>query len=213
VLQPSAKLGGDMFGYHFIDERTFAIYLLDVTGHGANAAMHAVSVMNVLRQRALPGVDVRDPARIASHLNEMFQMDRHGGMLLSLWYGVVDLDTRAIAFTSAGHHPAYLVDSGRRAAIPLDVSNVLIGMMPDYPYRADREQLAPGSSLYLFSDGVFEVEGEDGREGSLDDFLPLLTAPAIPGKPESQRILEAVKSRTGRPSFEDDFTLVVAAIG
>ena len=67
VLQPCARLGGDAFGYHYIDDRTFAIYLLDVTGHGTDAAMHAVSVMNVLRQRALPGVDVRDPARMAVH--------------------------------------------------------------------------------------------------------------------------------------------------
>lgn len=213
VLQPSAKLGGDMFGYHFIDEHTFAIYLLDVTGHGADAAMHAVSVMNVLRQHALPGIDVRDPARMASHLNEMFQMDRHGGMLLSLWYGVVDLRARNIDFTSAGHHAAYLVDSARDSAIPLDVSNVLVGMMPDFPYRAGREGLAPGSALYLFSDGVFEVEAEGGREGRIEDFVPLLTEPAVPGKAESQRILEAVKARTGRQAFEDDFTLVVATIG
>ena len=41
----------------------------------------------------------------------------------------------------------------------------------------------------------------------------LLTAPAAPGKPESQRILQAVKARTGRQAFEDDFTLVVAALG
>jgi hypothetical protein len=89
VLQPCARLGGDAFGYHFIDARTFAIYLLDVTGHGTDAAMHAVSVINVLRQRAIPGVDVRDPGKMAAHLNEMFQMESHGNMLLSAWYGVL----------------------------------------------------------------------------------------------------------------------------
>jgi serine phosphatase RsbU (regulator of sigma subunit) len=212
VLQPSAKLGGDMFGYHFIDPRTFAIYLLDVTGHGADAAMHAVSVMNVLRQPSLPGVDVRDPARVAAYLNEMFQMDSHGGMLLSLWYGVLDLAGGSIAFTSAGHHAAYLVDAAREAAAPLDVSNVLIGMMPGYDYRAGRAATAPGSSLYLFSDGVFEVDAPDGREWGMDAFVFLLTAPAEAGKTESRRILEAVMGATGRLAFEDDFTLVVASL-
>lgn len=213
VLQPSAKLGGDMFGYHYIDERSFAIYLLDVTGHGVNAAMHAVSVMNVLRQRALPGVDVRDPGRMAAHLNEMFQMESHGNMLLSLWYGVCDLATRTLAFTSAGHHAAYLVGAGREGAEPLDVANVLIGMMPGYAYRNGQARIAPGSSLYLFSDGVFEIEGKDGRELGLEGFVPLLTAPADPARPESRRILEAVMQRTGRRTFEDDFTLVVATFG
>lgn len=213
VLQPSAKLGGDMFGYHFIDKRTFAIYLLDVTGHGTDAAMHAVSVMNVLRQHAVPGVDVRDPGRMAAHLNEMFQMQSHGGMLLSLWYGVLDLESRAIAFTSAGHHAAYLVGPAREAAVPLDTSNMLIGMMPGNTYATGRGEIPPGSSLYVFSDGVFEIQMAGGREWGLDDFLPLLTAPAEAGKPESRRILEAVVAQTGRHAFEDDFTLVVAAFG
>ena len=210
VLQPCAKLGGDAFGYHFIDYRTFAIYLLDVTGHGTDAAMHAVSVINVLRQHSLPGVDVRDPGKMAAHLNEMFQMDRHGGMLLSLWYGVCDLGSRTLAFTSAGHHAGYLVGPGRDAAVPLDVSNVLIGMMPGYEYRSGRVEVAPGSSLFLFSDGAFEIEAADGRPWGIDDFVALLTQPRDPGKAESRRILETVAARTGRQSFEDDFTLVVS---
>lgn len=214
VLQTSARLGGDMFGYHFLDERRFAIYLLDVTGHGINAAMHAVSVMNVLRQpSSQTGVDGGDPGAMAAHLNTMFPMERHNGMLLSLWYGVFDLDAHGIAFTSAGHHAAYVVGPDRQAAAALDVSNVLIGMIPGYPYKSGRAQIAPGSSLYLFSDGVFEVEAPDGRAWGIGDFVALLTAPAAPGKPESQRILQAVKALTGRQAFEDDFSLVVATIG
>jgi len=212
VLQPSAKLGGDLFGYHFIDEKTFAIYLLDVTGHGTGAAMHAVSVMNVLRQRSVPGVDMKDPARAAAHLNEMFPMERHGGMLLSLWYGVFDLATRNLAFTSAGHHASYLVDAQRSSSSALDVSNVLIGMIPGYTYRSASAQVPPGSTLYVFSDGVFEIEPAGAGVWGLDDFIALLTAPAEPARRESRRILETVVARTGREAFEDDFTLVATAL-
>ena len=213
VLQSSAKLGGDLFGYHFIDERTFAIYLLDVTGHGIDAAMHGVSVMNVLRQSAAPGGGARDPARMATYLNEMFQMENHGGMLLSLWYGVFDLASHTVVYTSAGHHAAYLVDPERRGTVELDVSNVLIGMMPGYAYRNGEARFAPGSSVYVFSDGVFEIDAVDGQPWGLEDFVALLTAPSQPGKPEAQHLLETVQARTGRKAFEDDFTLVVAAIG
>ncbi len=213
VLQPSARLGGDLFGYHFIDTRTFAIYLVDVSGHGVDAAMHAVSVMNVLRQRALPGVDVRDPARMAAYLNDMFQMDNHGGMLLSLWYGVFDVEARTLTHCSAGHHAAYLVDAKRESATPLGNANVLVGMMPGYNYRSATAAVPMGSTLYLFSDGAFEVEALDGSVRSLDEFVPLLTAPVDPAKTESQRLLDTMKATTGRNAFEDDFTLVVAALG
>jgi len=210
VLQPSARLGGDAFGYHLIDERTFAIYLLDVTGHGADAAMHAVSVINVLRQTTLPGVDVRDPARMARYVNDLFPMERHGNMLASLWYGVCDLATRTLTFTSAGHHPAYLVAPGSQSPAPLDVGNVIIGMVPGHDFRTAQVAVPPGSSLYLFSDGAYEIATSDGRQWGIDDLVPLFSLPRQPGKGESQRVLEAVSARTGRQSFEDDFTLVVA---
>src|SRR5437762_952768 len=58
VLVPCARLGGDAFGYKFLDERFFAIYLIDVSGHGTGAAMHAVSIINVLRQGALRDTDL-----------------------------------------------------------------------------------------------------------------------------------------------------------
>ena len=212
VLQSSAKLGGDLFGYQFIDPQTFAIYLMDVTGHGTGPAMHAVSVMNVLRQPNA-ALDLRDPAATASYLNRMFPMESHGGMMLSLWYGVYDLRSRTLAFTSAGHHAAYLVTASRTMTTPLDVSNVLIGMMPGYEYKSGRVNVEPGSRLHVFSDGVFEIETADGREWGLEDFLPLLAAPAVRGKTESARILEAVMAATGRQAFEDDFTLVVATLG
>jgi len=70
-----------------------------------------------------------------------------------------------------------------------------------------------GSLLYVFSDGVFEIEMPDGNEWGIGNFVPLLTAPAEPNTTESRRILEAVKSTTGYESFEDDFTLVVATLG
>ena len=35
---PSAELGGDSFGYHWLDDDHFAFYLLDVSGHGVGAA-------------------------------------------------------------------------------------------------------------------------------------------------------------------------------
>jgi sigma-B regulation protein RsbU (phosphoserine phosphatase) len=86
-------------------------------------------------------------------------------------------------------------------------------MMPGYNYRGGSAPVPVGASLYLFSDGAFEVDAIDGSVRSLDEFVPLLTAPVDPVKTESQRLLDTMKATTGRDSFEDDFTLVVATLG
>jgi hypothetical protein len=85
---PSTQLGGDAFGYFWLDADTFVFYLLDVSGHGAGSAMHSVTVLNVLRQRALPGVNFENPADVLSSLNARFPMDSHGGLFFTMWYGV-----------------------------------------------------------------------------------------------------------------------------
>ena len=39
---PCADLGGDTFGYHWIDDQHFALYLIDVSGHGLDSALLTV---------------------------------------------------------------------------------------------------------------------------------------------------------------------------
>ena len=46
--------------------------------------MHSVTVLNVLRQRALPNVDFRNPSEVLANLNDMFQMDSHNGLLFTI---------------------------------------------------------------------------------------------------------------------------------
>lgn len=210
VLLPSARLGGDVFGYHRLDARTFSIFLLDVSGHGTGAAMHAVSVTNVLGRDALPGVDMRDPAKVAAYVNTVFQMSTHGGLYLTLWYGVYDLETRTLRYCSAGHHPSYLVPEARERAIPLKTPNVVIGAMPAFEFESASVEVPPGSRLYVFSDGIFEIEAKDGRQWGLDQVLPLIIEPPMPGMTEPERLLRAIRGHARSPDFEDDFTVVVA---
>lgn len=210
VLLPCARLGGDVFGYHQVDAHTFAIFLLDVSGHGTGPAMHAVSVTNVLRRDALPGVDMHDPAKIVAYVNSLFQMNTHGGLLLTLWYGVYDLDTRTLRYCSAGHHPSYLVPEARDKSIPLTTRNIVIGATPAFEFESATVEVPPGSRLYVFSDGVFEIEAKDGQQWGLDHVVPLIMEPPVAGVTEPERLLRAIRAHTKSPDFEDDFTVVVA---
>ena len=90
IFVPSVELGGDAFGYHWLDSDHFAIYLLDVCGHGVKAALLSISAMNVLRNQSLASTDFRSPTEVLAGLNKAFQMDRHNDMYFTMWYGVFD---------------------------------------------------------------------------------------------------------------------------
>ena len=209
LFVPSTRLGGDGFGYDQLDERTRTGYILDVAGHGAGAAMHSVSVMNVLRNRALPGVDMRHPDAVVASLNTMFQMESHGGLFFTLWYGVYDSVDRVLRFCSAGHHPGYLVDANHRDATPLRTRNPAIGVVATFAFRDDVVPVAAGSSLYLFSDGCFEFSRNDGSPFTLERFLQLIMQGPVAGVLETQRLYDSVRQFARPGPFEDDASLVV----
>ena len=213
VLVPCARLGGDAFGYRALDERHFAIYLIDVSGHGAGAAMHAVSILNVLRQSALPDTDFRDPSRVLATLNSMFRMDTHGDMYFTVWYGVYDREARTLAYACAGHHAALLVGPGRSEATSLRTRNPVIGVAPKPMFMTDVVPVTTGSRLYVFSDGVFEITPATGPDWDFDDFQKLVLEPPVAGCPESRRLLETVRERARRTNFEDDFSLMTFMLG
>ncbi len=188
TFRPSARLGGDAFGYQALDDDLLAGYLIDVCGHGAGAAMHSVSVLNLLRQRALPDTDFSQPAQVLDRLNRVFQMDSHGGLYFTIWYGVYDARAGRLTHAGGGHHPAYLRSPQGDALLPLQVRNPPIGVMPESRFGQQTVDVAPGSRLYAFSDGAFEFVDKTGRSRGLSDFVPLLTEPGAPGVRRQRRV-------------------------
>lgn len=209
LFEPCSKLGGDAFGYGPLGDNQFLLYMMDVSGHGAGAAMHSVAVMNLLRQRAVPGANMAEPGEVLRALNGMFPMEEHAGMYFTMWYGVYDEASRELRFASAGHHPAILVPPGRRETVALRTRSGLVGADPQTVYRTDKVLIPPGAAIYLFSDGVFEIVTKDGIEWGLNDFVPRLIGPGASNRGECQRLYKEVRSLAQASSLEDDFSLLV----
>lgn len=207
--QPSARLGGDAFGYGRLSEHQYVVYLIDVAGHGAGAAMHGVAVMNQLRQRSLPDTDMTSPAAVLSTLNILFQMEDHAGLYFTIWYGVYDARTRTLDYASGGHHAAYVVPAARDVAIPLRTRNTIIGALPGMGYKQATAELPAGCSVYLFSDGVFEIIDQQQKQWAVDDFVRVILQPPVPGVAESERLYRAVRAAAQPGPLDDDFSLVV----
>jgi len=201
---PCTRLGGDAFGYQMLDSRYFAAYMLDVAGHGAGSALFSVTVANVLRQRMLPEVDFRDPGAVIRGLNRMFPMERHNNLFFTMWYGVYDTAERVVSFATAGHHPAFLLAPGAAQPVPLGTRNPSVGIGADREVASARAPVPPGSSLSLFSDGVFEITDTEGREWGLAQIMSLLPAMAVPGGP--RRLYDTVRMAARPGPLEDDFS-------
>jgi serine phosphatase RsbU (regulator of sigma subunit) len=207
--QPSTRVAGDAFGYQMLDERHFSLFLLDVSGHGTGAAMHAITVAQVLRERVLPNVDFLDPAAVIAGLNARFQMHRNNDLFFTIWYGVYNVIERALVFAAAGHHAAYLLpaDNVSWPALPLITRNPIVGMLPDPEIATAEVEVPPGSTLHLFSDGVFEVTDREGRQLGLDDILPMLPLATNPDQP--RKLYDRIRAIARPGPLDDDFSALV----
>ena len=131
------------------------------------ASLLSVSAMNVLRSQSLPNTDFRDPGQVLQGLNATFNMDLHDNKYFTIWYGVYRTSTRQLLYAGGGHPPALLCmacDDGRSGLKPLDSTGPIIGMMPDLPFDTQSVAVEPEAKLYLFSDGVFEIDQPDGDD-------------------------------------------------
>lgn len=209
IYEPSAKLGGDAFGYGKLADDLYVGYLVDVAGHGAGAAMHAVAIMNQLRQRSLPNTEMARPELVLSTLNELFQMEDHAGLYFTIWYGVFDVRSRVLTYASGGHHAAYLVPPDKSGAIPLQTRNVIVGAMPAMTFRQATVEVPHGHSVYIFSDGVYEIIDKTGKQWAIDDFVSLILEPDIEGESEPQRLFKSICEQAQPSTLDDDFSLVV----
>ncbi len=210
-FQPSAELGGDIFGYHWLTPDRLAIYLADVSGHGVGAALLSVSVLNVLRAQSLPGTDFGDPAAVLTQLNRVFPMEQQNNLLFSAWYGVADRRTRQLSFASGGHPPAILVEPAAGASVAmrrLSTGGRVLGCDPAAAFRAESCEMNPGSRLYVFSDGAYEITGPDGRTLQLEDLVEQLRQPAASGRNKLDELLAWAKGSRGDAALEDDLSLM-----
>lgn len=203
---PSTQLAGDMFGYHWIDGNHLALYLLDVSGHGVGSALLAVSAGNVLSSNSIPGADPRDPGAVITKLNDMFQMDRQDGKYFTIWYGVYQPATRALAYCNAGHPPALLLSAGELHSLEADAPAV--GMMPDMLYETRTVAVADGARLLVFSDGILEIEKVDGAMWPFAEFLAHLSAELATDGDLIEQHLAFVRALGGKAVLDDDFSMM-----
>jgi sigma-B regulation protein RsbU (phosphoserine phosphatase) len=203
---PSTQLGGDAFGYHWLDDRRFAVYVLDVCGHGVGAALLSVSVMNGLRSGTLSDVNFADPSAVLTALNRAFPMERQNNMFFTLWYGVISMDTRELTFACGGHPPAVVLDPALSAPITLRAPGAIIGGFPEACYANGQHTLAPGSRLYVFSDGVYELARADGATVQAAEFIAELARPCSGSKLDA--VMAWARDVQAGAGFEDDVSIL-----
>jgi sigma-B regulation protein RsbU (phosphoserine phosphatase) len=207
--ETTTELGGDAFGYHWIDADHLAMYLLDVCGHGVGPALLSVTAINQIRAGAVPGVDQRDPGAVLGALNNIYLMEKQNDLYFTLWYGVYHAPSRMLRHASGGHPAALLVHNQAGQAVGQRVveAGMIIGAIDDMSYVTGSIEIPVGAQLFVPCDGCYEINSTAGKELTYGDFENFVTQHA--SEPDVlEKLFRWAQTENGSPSLPDDFSIV-----
>ena len=207
---PSSSLGGDAIGYHWLDGNHLALYLVDVTGHGLDSALLAVTITNVLRSGSLRGADMWRPDQVLAALNDAFPNEQHGDKFFTIWFGVYDRSSSALTWSGGGHHPSVLLTPGVNKPLLLASHGMMMGVTSGLEFPAETCQIAPGARVLIFSDGIFEIIRDGRVVWDLAACIEYLAAQSSRGGSLMDELLAQVRQLRGSNELEDDFSIVEA---
>ncbi len=209
IYEPINEVGGDY--YDILKERKglLPILIADVEGKGLAAALLAASSQAVFR--SLNELYFFDADKFISKANSLICDFTRGNRFITLFWMLLDDETRRITYVNAGHVAPLLITRDRVAT--LSKGGFLTGFIDQAEYEKETVSLAAGDIIVTFTDGVTEVENQEGEEygdKSLLDFVRRnhhLSAQAM-----AAGLLKEITAFSQKKKFRDDFTLIVLKV-
>jgi len=207
INAPALEVSGDFFDCFPLPDGQIAFSLGDVSGKGMNAALLMAKTSSLLH---CLGKTITDPCALLANVNEELCESATRGMYVTVIAGVYDLARRHVRWANAGHQPPlYRTPAGRFEAF--EAADAPLGILPGVAFQGFELELGAGS-LFLFTDGVTEGYGLDGRPLEVQGLMQLIdryhSAPL-------RELLESIMAgmTAGQARLRDDVTMMAIKHG
>jgi sigma-B regulation protein RsbU (phosphoserine phosphatase) len=142
--------------------------------------------------------------------NRRIVADTHGGLYITLLYGILNPQQAEFTYCSAGHHPALLMRAMDGSIEKLERTGIPLGVLEEATWKRDRVRIEPGDVLVLYTDGITDAENTS------DEFYGLVRLQEVLGRQRDKTaeeirdaIREEVRRWVGKAAQFDDITLMV----
>ena len=201
-LTPAKAVGGDLYDFFIRDEKLF-FCIGDVSGKGVPASLVMAVTRALFRNIVTHITDpIANPNHIVDSMNTSICDGNDSSMFVTLFVGVLDLQTGHLRYCNAGHDKPYI--DGMQ--IQCD-SNIPVGVMPDWNFTEQETDMAPGSMIYLYTDGL--TEAENARHEQFGGQRIADIAASYKESPQEliKKMSGAVRQFVGETEQSDDLTM------
>ena len=199
ALVPAKAVGGDLYDFFIRDEKLF-FCIGDVSGKGVPASLVMAVSRTLFRNIS---AHTAEPDHIVETMNKNICEGNENCMFVTLFVGVLDLQTGHLSYCNAGHDAPYI--EGK--LLPCD-SNLPIGVTETCQYSKQETDLVSGTTIFLYTDGLTEAENANRELFGQQRITDIVTA--FKGSPQEliETMTAAVHQFVGDYEQSDDLTML-----
>ena len=170
-MTPAKEVGGDLYGYLHKDDKLY-FCVGDVSGKGVPASLFMAQVTRLFRTLANQMIT---PADICTQMNEALSGEENlTCMFVTLFIGLVDLNTGHLSFCNAGHNPPVIGGGEHHGEFLQMLPNFPIGVMPGLEFQGEEIDCIKGRPLFIYTDGLNEAENREHGQFGDDHLIDIL---------------------------------------
>ena len=205
-LEAAKYVEGDLYDYFLLDEDKLFISIGDVADKGVPAVLFMAMTKTLMKGVAEQEIG---PAEILMKVNDEIARENDSFMFVTVFCGILDLQTGEFIYTNAGHNPPVLIRKNQAPEWLKLPEGFILGPLMNTAYKNDRMVLNPGDLLLLYTDGVNEAMNEE-RIIYSDERLIGTVADRKSDSAEQlvSLVMESVKRYSGEQPQSDDITIL-----
>lgn len=157
-MHTAKEVGGDFYDFFFIDETHLGFVIGDVSGKGVPASIYMAVSRTMLKAIAS---QIHDPAQCLQTVNAMLIPESDISTFVTIFYGVLDIETGLIDYCNGGHNLPYIVREDGAVEQVENTEGLLLGKIEAIDYQSKQIQLKPNEKILLYTDGLTEAMNEE----------------------------------------------------
>ena len=208
-MNPAKEVGGDFYDFFLVDEDHLALVIADVSGKGIPGALFMMMVKIMVQNCVLAGLS---PKQVMEQVNEQIAENNSESMFVTVWLGILDIPSGKLTAVNAGHEYPIFKKPGGCYELIKDKHGMAVGTMEGIRYREYEMQFEPGSSLFVYSDGLPEANNRaEELFGMARTVAALNENPDLPPEETLCAVERAVDTFVGDAPQFDDLTMLCFA--
>ncbi len=205
-MKPAKEVGGDFYDFFFVGANKMALVIADVSGKGIPAALFMMRSKTAIRSLAESG---GTPSEIIFKANSTLCDGNDAEMFVTVWLGIVDLETGVVKCANAGHEYPAIMRAGGEYELLKDRHSLALAAMEGLKAREYEIKLSPGDKLFVYTDGIPEAINENIEQYGTDRMIEALNQCKDKSvKDTLPEIFESVRTFKGNADQFDDITML-----